>query len=57
MLDIGEQHAERTEQPRHRRHDDALDMQAFRELGGMHAAVAADREQAELRRDPARALK
>ena len=50
MLDVGEQHAERAEEPGDRRHDDAADPEALREAGRVHAAVAADREQAELRR-------
>ena len=50
MLDVGEQHAERAEEPGDRRHDDAADPEALRERGRVHAAVAADREQAELRR-------
>jgi hypothetical protein len=47
MLQVGEQHAQRAEEPRHRRNDDAPDLQAFRQIDRVHAAVAADGEQAE----------
>jgi hypothetical protein len=50
MFHLGEQHAERTEEARHRRHHDPLDVEQARERGRMHGTIAAEGQHGEVAR-------
>ena len=50
MLDLREQHAERAEQPRHRRHQNSADVEQARECRGMDRAIAAEGQHGQIAR-------
>ncbi len=50
MLDIAGEHADGAEDPRQRRHDHAPDAEFAREVGGVHAAIAAEGHQRQIAR-------